>query len=449
MEYPQEVLEKKFQSLPKDIQTAISSVEIAKELDRISLDHNLMLDQTDTLANETTYLMLGLTHPDRFIIRLKDALKLDTEGANELAKDVNERILLNIRESIKNIHLEQKKETEQKIIEKPSGSAIDYIFKRRSLPPAPSELQHKQTTPNPVPVAEIKPTVAAAEKKIEVNIPEPIKPALAPTPEPAPVKPAPIPVPEPKKPKPKQEIVYNPPREETAPKIDTKVQQPVKKREYTNPYLIDRERLLYDIENPKATKHSPYPFESGLSHSNQKPTVPTPPQAKINADLQSNSSKPANQVSKQPEETKIPINKPRVAPTITPSPSPIYKPATEAMKVETANVPIAEKPKEEVQKTVQHSSLVPEVAPESHLTIKEGETAHNVPIPPQNMVKTPPPQQQIEVMQPTPTVIPKEAPNRPTVEPKKPLNILDQKLSSVMAPKTDKKYIDPYREPID
>jgi len=55
-----------------------------------------------TLADETSNLMLGLVHPNEYVIRLKNKLQgIPPEQVDQLVKEINDRILIPLRERMK------------------------------------------------------------------------------------------------------------------------------------------------------------------------------------------------------------------------------------------------------------------------------------------------------------------------------------------------------------
>ncbi len=102
-----DILQKKFDSLPADIKAAITSTDVAQKLTDIGQKHQLHLDQVETLEEEVTLAMLGVTSLDDFVDRVEEKLNVDSDMAIDIATDVNEEVLLSIRESIQKIQLSQ------------------------------------------------------------------------------------------------------------------------------------------------------------------------------------------------------------------------------------------------------------------------------------------------------------------------------------------------------
>ena len=104
MDYSEEQIKSLFEKLPEDVRAAITSVGVANLLHEIGEKYRLHLDKIDELFDETTLVMLGLTHPDKYLSRLKERLEIPEDMARDLAEEINNQIFLPIRESLKKIH---------------------------------------------------------------------------------------------------------------------------------------------------------------------------------------------------------------------------------------------------------------------------------------------------------------------------------------------------------
>lgn len=453
MQYTKEFLEEQYTKISEDLREALSSVEIIKSIELISKTNGLMLDQAEELADHIGLIVLGLERTESFNETIAKKLNINKEKADIITRQVNDLVFLKVRESLKKFHLKQlseKAEQERKKVleaEKQKSLQVAQIKKHEdllkqkkveldaqpiNLSPIKSEnllvIKKNPTTESPstpITVLKIKPTtpvpiqVPPPKIKIEPKPPIVVKepPKVAPKPpiiyvpakkpDPVPVKPE-IKKEEPK-PIPKPEVKHVPPKiqtsqptQQTQPSSQPATGQPTRKG-YTEPYLMNRERILFQIENPVPVSYSPH-------WENTKP-----PETKIYTDHVSEVVPPKEEPKKE-----------ELVPQIKPEPK----------KVET--------PKIEVPKIT-----LPEIMPEHHITIKKGETVHDVP--PSNPTPTPKPS--------APLV------EKPAIEEKKPVNFMDHKLSNpVTIPKEEKvKDIDtpqtkavqskpyttdPYREPI-
>jgi hypothetical protein len=104
MAYAQEQLQEAYRKLPKDIQDAIFSVDVAEIIRTTGEKHKLMIDKIGELADETGLVMLGFTHPSQFISHLAERLEVDKAVAKEIAEEINTKVFFPIRENLKKIH---------------------------------------------------------------------------------------------------------------------------------------------------------------------------------------------------------------------------------------------------------------------------------------------------------------------------------------------------------
>lgn len=109
MNYSEQILNERFDNLPKDIQEAIIATPWKEKLGQISKKHNLHIDQAGRLSEETILVMFGLEHPNDLIGNIAKHVEVSQEKAETIANDLNQEIFLKIRESLKKI-FEEKKE---------------------------------------------------------------------------------------------------------------------------------------------------------------------------------------------------------------------------------------------------------------------------------------------------------------------------------------------------
>ncbi|KKS16076.1 MAG: hypothetical protein UU71_C0008G0005 [Parcubacteria group bacterium GW2011_GWB1_41_6] len=123
MAYTQEELRERYLKLPKQLQDALFSVDSAEAIRQIGEKHKLMIDKIGLLADETGYVMLGLTHPKDFISRIVERLGVDQKTSRELAEEINEKIFSPVREHLKKLH-GLGEEIEKPEIEKPKSENL-------------------------------------------------------------------------------------------------------------------------------------------------------------------------------------------------------------------------------------------------------------------------------------------------------------------------------------
>src|SRR3989338_5445457 len=90
--------------LPDDVQKAVASVEVTKQIQTIGQKHQLHVDTVGALLDETQRIMKGETHPKDYIRNLTKRLSVQDTKAKEIAVDINEQIFRPVRESLKKIH---------------------------------------------------------------------------------------------------------------------------------------------------------------------------------------------------------------------------------------------------------------------------------------------------------------------------------------------------------
>jgi hypothetical protein len=97
-------LKKQFESLPLEVQKAISGADLPTKLQEIVKNNKLMIDQAGDLQMETMLVLLGLEPLESFVSNLMKNVGLSSIQASVIAHDVNESIFKNIRETLKKIN---------------------------------------------------------------------------------------------------------------------------------------------------------------------------------------------------------------------------------------------------------------------------------------------------------------------------------------------------------
>lgn len=105
-------VDERFASLPKDVQDAIASSGYQNALLEIGKANNFNIEMMGMLDNTTTKMMLGVIHPEEYSMKISSAMNISKEKADIIAKDVNEKILKNIRTSLIS-HTEKVQKEEQ------------------------------------------------------------------------------------------------------------------------------------------------------------------------------------------------------------------------------------------------------------------------------------------------------------------------------------------------
>lgn len=103
MEITQEKIKEKFESLPEDVKQAISSIETTNIIIGIGDENKIQIDEIGELVDETGLVMLGFTKPNDFVGNVRSRLNISNDLAEKIAKEINDKVLLRIRESLKKI----------------------------------------------------------------------------------------------------------------------------------------------------------------------------------------------------------------------------------------------------------------------------------------------------------------------------------------------------------
>ena len=99
--FPFKVLEEKYNSVPENVRQAISSTEVSRKLRTIVDNYRLQFDEGEELTKEIGYVMLGLKSSDDFVKNIQKATELDKPTAEKIAEDVNNIILKDIKNSLR------------------------------------------------------------------------------------------------------------------------------------------------------------------------------------------------------------------------------------------------------------------------------------------------------------------------------------------------------------
>ena len=108
----QKIIAEQMKKLPKDVITAIISVDYKTKLQETTKRQRLLIDQAGKLEMETTLVMIGLEPLADFVANIEREMGLDTIRAKEVAMDVSENIFKPIRESLQKMNEEMGNEDE-------------------------------------------------------------------------------------------------------------------------------------------------------------------------------------------------------------------------------------------------------------------------------------------------------------------------------------------------
>jgi hypothetical protein len=199
MDYTEEQIRNKFESLPKDVRAAMESTDIDSRVTELAKKYRLHIDKAEELSDETGLVMLGLTRPENYLKNIRRRLELPEDVAHLLVADVNEQIFKPIRESLKSIHglaaerrqasgnaeqpIPQTNEYRETITEEDlkilSDHGMELVTDNGGEPPAPSPVEPAERPENRIEI-----TKEDELPKKEVVPPKNIPPA-APVPSPS------------------------------------------------------------------------------------------------------------------------------------------------------------------------------------------------------------------------------------------------------------------------
>lgn len=103
MKITPEMISEKFNSLPVDMQEAISSDQVSEHLETLALKYKLRVDKMGDMIDEVGLVMLGFKKSSAFIDSLVHRLDIDRETAESLAIDIDNDVFRKIRESLREV----------------------------------------------------------------------------------------------------------------------------------------------------------------------------------------------------------------------------------------------------------------------------------------------------------------------------------------------------------
>ena len=174
---PQEV-EEHFQRLPEPLKEAMMSVENSERIFEVGKKFALTVEQIGFLAEESGYVVLGLTHPQDFVARIEQHLRVDADKAKNIAQEINHKVFFPLREALKSAH--QFELTQEQIQQPPPPIPA---APRAPVPPAaiPVTPTLKPAMPSVTPVSPLEPAMPSAAPPIILKpAPVPLAPQSTP-----------------------------------------------------------------------------------------------------------------------------------------------------------------------------------------------------------------------------------------------------------------------------
>lgn len=139
----EETILKRYESLPDDLKEALIGIGTASAIYEIGRKVNLNVEKIGELAREVGLIILGFVPSANFISDLKTVLEVNEEKAAEIAQEVNERLFLPIRESLKRIHGSAWAEG----LLRPPARFEPRVAPKLPTPPIPARVPEKITPP--------------------------------------------------------------------------------------------------------------------------------------------------------------------------------------------------------------------------------------------------------------------------------------------------------------
>lgn len=96
------LIKEQYAKLPPALQEAIRSAGLHDQITKIGTNNQLHIDQMGLLEDEVSLLMMGFTEPIEFAGALQEHVHMDAASAQKIASEVNQEILLPIRERMEN-----------------------------------------------------------------------------------------------------------------------------------------------------------------------------------------------------------------------------------------------------------------------------------------------------------------------------------------------------------
>lgn len=109
-QFSAEEIQDKFETLPKELQDAVTSPDINNKIQEIGARHELHIDQIGELVDQIGLVMLGLEKSSNFVTDTSARLSIGPKEAKAIADDINKEIFSIIREKMRDIEEGTEKE---------------------------------------------------------------------------------------------------------------------------------------------------------------------------------------------------------------------------------------------------------------------------------------------------------------------------------------------------
>ncbi len=126
------LIEKQLDKVNPLIKRVFFSIAVAEEIAEIGKRNGLLLDQIDTLIEETGYMVIGLKASRDFVNIISNTLKIRETVARKIVMEINDTVLKDVREEIQKLNnIEQEKVTT-------SENEIESVESTKKTIPVPS-----------------------------------------------------------------------------------------------------------------------------------------------------------------------------------------------------------------------------------------------------------------------------------------------------------------------
>jgi hypothetical protein len=146
---PEEIqknIEARISALPEDIQNAIFSSDFNEKIGTIGTSNQLHIDQIQNMSDDTMLFMIGFMDENEYRSELTNVLKGNSALVQKIMTEVNQQVLLPVRESMKKFQAGKKA---PELTPAPIAPASK---------PALSDVLPKGPATTPTPVVEMKPS---------------------------------------------------------------------------------------------------------------------------------------------------------------------------------------------------------------------------------------------------------------------------------------------------
>ncbi len=96
-QYTAEEIQEQFKKLPREVQQAVTSVEVNKKVEAIAKKHGLLIDQIGELVDEVGLTMIGLNKSRDFVNNVIARCSIRKAEAETIAEEVNGEVFGSIR----------------------------------------------------------------------------------------------------------------------------------------------------------------------------------------------------------------------------------------------------------------------------------------------------------------------------------------------------------------